>query len=68
MGSLIAGILGIALILLVLGLGWHAVWNGLTVGAEKAKEAIVHGINYFLPSQPDDSSAITRHGSNLNKV
>ena len=71
MGTLLAGIFGIALILLVLGLGWHTVWSGLTVGAEKARATIVSAIGYFLPGQQGSSSNIVHgnvHGLGLNKV
>lgn len=61
--SLLAGILGIALILLVLGLGWHTVWSGLTLGVQKAGHTISQAISYLLPSQQDSSPVYVPHGN-----
>ena len=68
MGTLLPGIFGIALILLVLGLGWQAVWKGIMTGAEKAKATLVRGISYFLPSQQENNYAKNSHGLPLNNV
>jgi hypothetical protein len=67
-GTLLAGIFGIALILLVLGLGWQAVWKGIMTGAEKAKATLVRGIGFFLPGQPIDSHAKNPRSFTLNKA
>ena len=68
MGTLLAGIFGIALILLVLGLGWQAVWKGIMTGAEKAKATLVRGIGYFLPGQQIDSQDKNPRGFTLNNA
>lgn len=56
MGAILAGVFGMAVILLVIGLGWHVVWNGITKGAMTVKEAILQAINYYTATTPSDNN------------
>jgi hypothetical protein len=55
-----------AIILLVIGLGWHAVWNGITEGAATLKDAIVKVINYYSGSQSGESPNSSNHSYPTN--
>jgi hypothetical protein len=48
--GLTAGILGIILILAVLGLGWHVIWDGMIKGLGVVRQAVVSISEYFLSS------------------
>lgn len=70
MGALLAGILAMAILLLVIGLGWHVVWNGLTKGAVTVKDVILQMINYYsdvTPSGSSDHSPVS-HSKGFNKA
>jgi hypothetical protein len=78
LSTILAGLLGIVIILLVIGLGWHAVWNGITEGVVTVKDAIIQVINYYS-AQPGDNGSNpnssdhnpplpSSHGRGLNKA
>jgi hypothetical protein len=77
LSTILAGVIGIAMILLVIGLGWHSVWNGITEGAMTVKNVIIQVINYYSsdqsgtgnPNRTDhDSSVSNSHGHGLSKA
>ena len=68
MGAMLAGILAMTIILLVVGLGWHVVWDGITKGARTVKDTIFQVVNYYLTPNHDSTDHSAVHGNGLNKA
>jgi len=57
-----------AIILLIIGLGWHVVWDGITMGATAVKDTIFQSVNYYLMPNHGSTSHSAGHGNGFNKA